>query len=311
MIGGTLNHYRIVDKLGAGGMGEVYLAEDTRLHRQVALKVLPRDLAAHPARRERFEREATSVASLNHPNIVTVHSVEEAEGIHFITMELVAGRPLSDLIQDNGLPLGRFFDLAVPLADAMAAAHKAGILHRDLKPDNIVVGNDGRLKVLDFGLAKSREGPEASSAASADPTRHLTEEGQILGTVAYMSPEQVEGRSLDHRTDIFSMGMVLYEMATGRRPFQGDSHASIISSILRDTPSPASDLNPRLPRHLGRIIRHCLAKDPEQRTQSTQDVRNQLLDLRREIDSGALQDGVGAGKRPDRRWVAIGSVAAP
>jgi len=289
VIGRTIGHYRILEKIGAGGMGEVYAAEDLRLHRKVALKILPGDLAADPARRARFEREATAIAALSHPNIVVVHSVENADGVDFITMELVEGRPLSAAIPAGGLPLGRFFDLAIPLADAVAAAHRAGVVHRDLKPDNVVVGHDGRVKVLDFGLAKLRdaEGPGTGSA-SVMPTRHLTGQGQILGTVAYMSPEQVEGRTLDQRTDIFSLGIVLYEMATGKRPFQGDSQASIISSILRDAPSPASALNPALPRHLGRIVRQCLAKDPEERTESARDVRNQLIDLRREIDSGAL-----------------------
>ena len=289
MIGRTIGHFRIIEKIGAGGMGEVYAAEDLKLRRKVALKVLPHELAADPTRRARFEREATAIAALSHPNIVVVHSVENADGVDFITMELVEGRPLSLVIPAGGLPLGRFFDLAIPLADAVAAAHRAGVVHRDLKPDNVVVGNDGRVKVLDFGLAKLRdaEGPAAGSA-SVMPTRHLTGQGQIVGTVAYMSPEQVEGRTLDHRTDIFSLGIVLYEMATGKRPFQGESQASIISSILRDAPSPASALNPALPRHLGRIVRQCLAKDPEERTESARDVRNQLVDLKREIDSGAL-----------------------
>jgi Tol biopolymer transport system component/predicted Ser/Thr protein kinase len=306
-------------------MGEVYAAEDLRLHRKVALKILPGTLADDPARRARFEREATAVAALNHPNIVTVYSVEGADGVHFITMELVEGKPLSELLPRDGLPLPKFFDLAVPLADAVAAAHKAGVVHRDLKPDNVVVGADGRVKILDFGLAKFDAAPRASSEASALPTRHLTQEGQILGTVAYMSPEQVEGKALDHRTDIFSLGIVLYEMATGRRPFQGDSGASIISSILRDTPASAADLNPRLPRHLARILRQCLAKNPDERVQTAQDVRNQLQDLRREMDSGALQErpaaaggaaaevaAAGAGRaspgRPNRTALAVAGV---
>src|SRR5712675_264861 len=223
MVGRTLNHYRILEKIGAGGMGEVYAAEDLHLHRKVALKVLPGALAGDAARRARFEREATAVAALNHPNIVTVYSVEAADGIHFMTMELVEGKTLSELLPRDGLPLPKFFDLAVPLADAVAAAHRAGVVHRDLKPDNVVVNADGRVKILDFGLAKFDEAQRPSSEGSALPTRHLTQEGQILGTVAYMSPEQVEGKSLDQRTDIFSLGVVLYEMATGRRPFQGES----------------------------------------------------------------------------------------
>jgi Tol biopolymer transport system component len=311
MIGRTISHYRIVEKIGSGGMGEVYAAEDLKLHRRVALKILPHHLAEDAARRERFEREATAVASLNHPNIVTVHSVEEAEGIHFITMELIAGKPLTAIIPKGGLSLARFFELAIPLSDAVAAAHRAGIIHRDLKPDNVVVGSDGRLKILDFGLAKLRDTPVAVSEASAMPTRHLTEEGQILGTVAYMSPEQVEGKPLDHRTDIFSLGVVLYEMATGKRPFQGDTKVSIISSILRDAPASATQLNPVLPRHLGRIIRQCLAKDPEERTQNAQDVRNQIADLRKEIDSGALDAGevAAATARPRSRKLRLVTAA--
>ena len=295
MIGRTLGHYRILEKIGAGGMGEVYAAEDQKLRRKVALKVLPTTLAQDPARRARFEREATAIAALSHPNIVVVHSVEEVDGIAFMTMELVAGRPLSAILAGGGLPIARFFELAVPLADAVAAAHRAGVVHRDLKPDNIVVGEDGRLKVLDFGLAKLREDePPAGGSQSVLPTQHLTGQGQIVGTVAYMSPEQVEGKAVDHRTDLFSLGIVLYEMATGKRPFTGDSPASLVSSILRDAPQPLSAVKGDLPRHLGRIVRQCLVKNVEERTQSAQDVRNQLIDLRREIESGALEAPGGA-----------------
>jgi Tol biopolymer transport system component/predicted Ser/Thr protein kinase len=312
VIGTTLLHYRILDRLGRGGMGEVFVAEDTKLRRKVALKVLPPDLARDPARRARFEREATSIAALNHPNIVTIHSVEQAEGLHFLTMELVEGKPLRQVIPKEGLPLARFFDLAIPLADALASAHRHGIIHRDLKPDNIVVGDDGRLRVLDFGLAKLKEGTEAPQESQA-PTRHLTEDGQVLGTVAYMAPEQLEGKEVDHRSDIFSLGIVLHEMVTGDPPFQGDSKASVISSILRDTPRPVSEITPGLPRHLGRIIRHCLAKDPDQRIQTALDVRNQLTGLRGEIDSGELsRETLAAGRAapaPNRRALFVALAA--
>ena len=321
MIGRTLGHYRILEKVGAGGMGEVYAAEDLKLRRKVALKVLPSALASDPARRARFEREATAVAALSHPNIVVVHSVEEIEGVAFMTMELVDGRPLSALLASGGLPIARFFDLAIPLADAVAAAHRAGVVHRDLKPDNIVVAQDGRLKVLDFGLAKLRdETAPAGGSHSVLPTQHLTGQGQIVGTVAYMSPEQVEGKAIDHRTDLFSLGIVLYEMATGTRPFTGDSPASLVSSILRDAPRPVSAIKGNLPRHLGRIVRQCLVKNVEERTQSAQDVRNQLLDLRREIESGALEApgssaagaAAGAGFAGARSWwlAALGGALA-
>jgi Tol biopolymer transport system component len=306
LIGETLNHYRILEKLGSGGMGEVYLAEDTRLNRKVALKVLPARMASDPERRERFEREAQAVAALNHPNIVTIHSVEESGGIHYITMELIRGRTLSELIPAKGLSLARFFDLSIPLSDAVNAAHKRGITHRDLKPDNIMLTDDGRLKILDFGLVKLREESAGNPMASHLPTANLTVEGLVMGTVAYMSPEQAEGKPVDHRSDIFSLGVVLYQMATGTQPFRGDTRISVLSSILRDAPSSVTDLNPALPRHLGRIIKRCLAKDPEERYQTSQDLRNELVELRKEIDSGmgepaATAAGAAAG-RSGRGW---------
>jgi serine/threonine protein kinase len=235
MIGQTLGHYRILELLGKGGMGEVYLAEDTRLNRRVALKVLSTDLGADPSRRERFEREARAAAALNHPNIVTIHSVEEAGGVPFLTLELVDGKTLGELIPAEGLPLERLLQLTIPLTDAVGAAHQKGITHRDLKPANVMVTSDGRVKVLDFGLAKLREQLEQDAQGSM-PTQELTGEGRILGTVAYMSPEQAEGRPVDPRSDVFSLGVMLYELATGRRPFTGDTHVSVLSAILRDTP---------------------------------------------------------------------------
>ncbi len=287
MIGRELNQYRIVAQLGKGGMGEVYLAHDTQLDRKVALKILPPEMAASPQRVERFKREARAVAALTHPNIVTIHSVEEARGLHFLTMELVTGKTLDALIAQDGLPLERIFDVAIPLADALSEAHAKGITHRDLKPANVMVTDDGRVKVLDFGLAKFHESAGADDERA--PTRTLTEEGALVGTMPYMSPEQVKGAPVDHRSDIFSLGVILYEMATGKRPFGGASSAELISALLRDDPPAVSDVNASVPRHLGRIIRMCLEKDPAQRYQSAADVRNELRALRMEVASGVTE----------------------
>ena len=237
MIGTSLSHYRILEKLGSGGMGEVYVAEDTELGRQVALKVLPPEMAESEERRARFKREARAIAALNHPNIVTVHSVEEADGVHFMTMELVRGKRLSELQPKHGFALSKFLDVAIPLADAVAAAHQEGITHRDLKPDNVMVGDDGRVKVLDFGLAKPKTGLLTEASDSDLPTEHKTEEGRILGTVSYMSPEQAEGKPIDERSDIFSLGILFYEMLTGKRPFDGDTPASTLSADHQGRPA--------------------------------------------------------------------------
>lgn len=286
MIATTLGHYRVLRLLGKGGMGEVYAALDTKLGRSVALKILPPALAGDPARRDRFQREARAVATLNHPSIVTLHSVEEAEGLLFLTMELIEGRPLSELIRPPGMELGPFLQLAVPLADAVSTAHGRGIVHRDLKPANIMVTPEGRPKVLDFGLAKLKQAEPGAEGISMLPTRELTGEGRIVGTIAYTSPEQAEGKPVDARSDVFALGIVLYEMLTGRRPFQGDSAVGVLSAILKDTPVGVTDLRPDLPSELGRIIRRCLEKDPARRMQTALDLRNELEDLRNDSSSG-------------------------
>ena len=255
VVGQTLSHYKILDKLGAGGMGEVYLAEDITLKRQVALKVLPPDLAASQERLERFQREAETLAALDHPNIVHIYSVEEVDGVRFLTMQLVEGKPLSELISKGGMSLDQIFDIAIPLADALATAHEKGVIHRDLKPANIMVTDEGRVKVLDFGLAKLRQEAQAPLATQL-PTEPLTQEGLILGTMPYMSPEQLEGKPLDARTDVFSLGVILYEVATGDRPFKGDSSISLVMSIGRDTPPEVDTVREELPHHLGRVIGH-------------------------------------------------------
>ncbi len=264
MIGQSLSHYRILAKLGSGGMGEVYEADDTQLGRRVALKVLPEGLASNPDNLERFKREARALAALNHPNIVTIYSVEEADGHHFITMERVMGRALSQIIPKDGLDLEKFFACSIPLADALASAHQHGIGHRDLKPSNVMVNDRGQVKVIDFGLAKlfepDQEGIDSQAATRVD----LTHRSQLLGTPAYMSPEQIERRAIDHRTDIFSLGILLCEMATGQRPFKGDTSMAIMSAILRDPPPLLHELKPELPEHLGRIARHCLQMGSEQ-----------------------------------------------
>ena len=312
MIGQTISHYEIVDKIGEGEMGVVYLAQDTRLKRKVALKVLPEDLASDPDRLERFRREATSVAQLNHPNVVTIHSVEEADGLHFLTMELVEGERLGELIPTDGLPLARLFDLAIPLADAVGSAHQKGITHRDLKPDNVMVTEQGHLKVLDFGLAKKTDLPLGEAGATQLATATITQEGKILGTVPYMSPEQLRGEEVDHRSDIFSLGILVHELATGRRPFGGATRSDVTSSILRDTPPLVTQLKPDLPRHLGRIVARCLEKAPADRYQTARDVFNELRALRRETASqprseprSALDSDDGSAIGPEVPWIAV------
>jgi tetratricopeptide (TPR) repeat protein len=281
--GTRLGSYEIVSLLGEGGMGEVYKARDTRLGRFVALKVLPSSLAADREFRERFDREARAIAALTHPHIVTIHSIEEEAGAPFLTMELVDGRTLGEIIPPGGLTVREFFDLAVPLADAVAAAHRRGITHRDLKPGNIMVTTEGRVKVLDFGLAKLTESVPGGVGWSGT-TELLTDEGHILGTVAYMSPEQAEGKPIDSRSDIFSLGIIYYEMATGQRPFSGDSNTSLLSSILRDHPQPVSQLNASMPPGLTRLIHRCLEKNPATRIQTAIDLRNTLEELRHQAD---------------------------
>lgn len=302
MIGRTLGHYTVEARLGRGGMGEIYLARDTRLDRRVALKVLPETMAADPDRRARFEREARAVAALSHPNIVTIHSVEEAEGLHFLTMELVDGHTLGEVIPDRGFDLEGFLRVAIPLVDAVAAAHAQGIVHRDLKPDNVMVSTSGLVKVLDFGLAK-QAAPEGVAPLAVMQTVTRTGEGIIVGTVSYMSPEQAEGKPVDARSDVFALGIVLYEMASGHRPFPGDSAVSVLSSILKDTPPSLGDLRPELPRSLAALVHRCLDKDPARRFQSAAEVRAELERLRQT----AGRWGVRSWRA--RRWAVIGGVA--
>jgi eukaryotic-like serine/threonine-protein kinase len=286
--GTHLGPYEIISLLGAGGMGEVYRARDPRLGRDVAIKVLPSAFADDAERLRRFEQEARAAAALNHPNIVTVYSVEKSDGVLFLTMEVVEGRSLA--IPKAGFTIDELLTIAIPLADAVAAAHEKGIAHRDLKPANIMIGagHTGRVKVLDFGLAKLIDPGLATAGASTMPASPSTAEGRIVGTVAYMSPEQAAGTAIDSRSDLFSLGVILYEMASGQKPFKGDTGVSVLSSILKDTPVSVTDLNPALPRELGRIVRRCLVKDPARRYQTAADLRNELEELKHDLDSGAL-----------------------
>jgi eukaryotic-like serine/threonine-protein kinase len=290
----------------------VYVAEDTKLHRKVALKVLSGLASGDSERRTRFEREARAVAALNHPSIVTIHSVEEADGVPFLTMELVEGRPLSAIIPGSGLPLDALLRIGTGISDAMAAAHQRGITHRDLKPANVMVTDDGRVKVLDFGLAKLREAELDAEGVTRLPASDFTGEGRIIGTVAYMSPEQAEGKPVDQRSDIFSLGVLLHEMATGERPFKGDTNVSVMSAILKDTPSSISDINPMLPAGLAKIIRRALAKDPSRRYQTATDLRNELEELKQELESAETISLAAARPATGRRLAAwlVAAVAA-
>jgi eukaryotic-like serine/threonine-protein kinase len=277
--GDRIGHYTIVSHLGSGGMGAVYRATDVTLGRDVALKILPSAMARDPERLERFQREARAVAALNHPGIVTVHSVENDGGVHFLTMELVDGRPLDDVLAGELLPVERVREIAEALAEALAVAHEKGIVHRDLKPANVILTETGRVKLLDFGLAKMTVPAGGVSSPDDLDTGLATELGVVLGTPAYMSPEQVAGRPTDHRTDIFSLGILLYELATGVRPFRGTSSAELASSILRDRPLPASDMRPQVPAAFTDILSRCLEKDAVARFSRMAEVLSALRQL--------------------------------
>jgi Tol biopolymer transport system component/predicted Ser/Thr protein kinase len=314
MIGQTLGHYRIESKLGEGGMGVVYRALDTHLNRPAAIKVLRAEAMMDPDRKRRFVQEAQAASALNHPNIITIYDINQADGADFMAMEYVAGKTLDQVIPRNGLRLGETLKYAVQIADALARAHAAGIIHRDIKPGNIMVTDVGLVKVLDFGLAKLTESGEMDEAAETQALRAerppRTEEGAIVGTVAYMSPEQAEGKKIDARSDIFSFGSLLYEMVTGRRAFQGETKISTLATILHKEPQPVSEIVPDTPLDLEKTIARCLRKDPARRLQHMDDVKTLLEDLKEESESGKLASSPGAAVPSQRRYVRPAIAAA-
>lgn len=299
--GTRLGTYVILGPLGAGGMGEVYRAKDPRLGREVAVKVLPAEVASSPDRLARLEREARTVAGLNHPNIVTLHSVEDADGVRFLTMELVEGQTLSTLVTPGGLPVTRLLEIAISLTDGLVAAHERGVIHRDLKPGNVMVTHDGRVKILDFGLAKMMavDASPQDAAIAVTAAGSISGEGQVVGTLPYMAPEQLRGETVDPRGDLFSLGAILFELATGGRAFPGRTPAEVSTSILRDAPGPLARVRADLPVDFERIVSRCLEKTPRERAQSALDVNNELRRLRRILEHG------GGEKLPSKKTASI------
>ena len=311
LTGRQIGHYQILSRLGEGGMGIVYKARDQHLDRFVAIKVLPPELVADPDRKRRFVQEAKAASALNHPNIITIHDIASDNGTDFIVMEYVQGKTLGQLIPRRGLKLNDVLKYAIQIADALAKAQAAGIIHRDLKPGNIMVGEGGLVKVLDFGLAKLTERPQVGEEESTRSIPPWTDEGTILGTASYMSPEQAAGKPVDARSDIFSFGSVLYEMVTGQRAFQGDSKMSTLAAVLNQEPKPASEISRALPHDLEKIITRCLRKDPSRRFQHMADLKVALEELKEESDSGLLgvKEGTDSSGKPRRfsllRWVTL------
>src|SRR5215471_10672653 len=309
--GTRLGAYEVVSPLGAGGMGEVWRARDGRLGREVAIKVLPSEVVGDPGRLKRFEKEARAASALNHPNIVTIYDIGSTDSVAFIAMERIDGKTLRELLFAAPMPIKRLLQIAAQIAEGLAKAHEAGIVHRDLKPENVMVTKDGLVKILDFGLAKQTERVSGTESSHL-PTETGTSPGVVLGTVGYMSPEQAGGHIVDFRSDQFSFGAILYEMATGNRAFQKGTAVDTLSAILHEEPPPLGDIAPELPAPVRWIVGNCLAKDPAERYSSTRDLAREIANIRDHLHPAAVTSGAFAARRKHgfpRALVALAAAA--